>query len=65
MVFKIIVHKEADGGYWAEVPVIPGCASQGDTLEELVKNVKEAIRGCLAANAEILDVDTEVMALTL
>jgi predicted RNase H-like HicB family nuclease len=45
---EVIVHAE-DGGYWAEVPAISGCASQGDTLEELLANVHEAIEGCLAA----------------
>lgn len=47
---KIIVHQPAEGGYWAEVPAIPGCASQGDTCDELVANVREAIEGCLAVD---------------
>lgn len=49
MNFKAIVHEE-DGGYWAEVPAIPGCATQGDTLEELRANLREAIEGCLAVD---------------
>ena len=65
MVFKIVVHKETDGGYWAEVPSIPGCASQGDSFEELVTNIQEAINGCLKANADILQVDTEVLAVAV
>jgi predicted RNase H-like HicB family nuclease len=44
MKVKVVVHEAEEGGYWAEVPAIPGCATQGDTLEELVKNVQEAIK---------------------
>jgi predicted RNase H-like HicB family nuclease len=44
---KVIVHEAEEGGYWAEVPAIPGCASQGETVEELMKNVQEAIEACL------------------
>ncbi|RKZ28581.1 type II toxin-antitoxin system HicB family antitoxin [bacterium] len=65
MVFKIVIHKEASGGFWAEVPAIAGCASQGDSVEELVENIREAIRGCLAAGAEVLDADAEVLAVAL
>ena len=53
MIFKIIVHEEPGGGFWAEVPALAGCASQGDTMEELVENVREAIKGCLAAGSKI------------
>ena len=48
MQFKVIVHDAEEGGYWAEVPAIPGCATEGDTLEELLKNVRDAIEGCLS-----------------
>jgi len=48
MKIKIIVHEAEEGGYWAEVPAIPGCASQGETVDELLRNVHEAIEGCLA-----------------
>jgi predicted RNase H-like HicB family nuclease len=44
----VIVHECAGGGYWAEVPGIPGCATQGATLEELRRNLCEAVEGCLA-----------------
>lgn len=49
MNFKVIVHEAEEGGYWAEVPALPGCASQGETMEELVANIREAIQGCLSA----------------
>jgi predicted RNase H-like HicB family nuclease len=46
MDIKIIVHEPEEGGFWAEVPVIPGCATQGETLDELFHNLREAIEGC-------------------
>jgi predicted RNase H-like HicB family nuclease len=48
MRLKVIVHEAEEGGYWAEVPSIPGCATQGDTFEELLRNLYEAIEGCLS-----------------
>lgn len=47
MILKAIVHEAEEGGFWAEVPAIPGCATQGETLEELKANLLEAIEGCL------------------
>lgn len=44
----MLVHEAAEGGYWAEVPSIPGCATQGETMEELLANIREAIAGCLS-----------------
>ena len=41
--YTVIVHEDEDGGYWTEVPALPGTGSQGDTLEEAVENTKEAI----------------------
>ncbi|KFC65380.1 hypothetical protein FF80_02844 [Devosia sp. LC5] len=52
MKIKIIVHEAEEGGFWAEVPAIPGCVSQGETLEELDDNIREAIVGCLAVDPE-------------
>jgi predicted RNase H-like HicB family nuclease len=46
MKIKVIIHKEEEG-YWAEVPTIPGCATQGDTFEELLQNLYQAVAGCL------------------
>ena len=53
MKFKAIVHKDEDGGYWAEVPAIPGCATQGETIEELTINIHEAIEACLSVDVEL------------
>ena len=48
MNLKVIVHQAEEGGYWGEVPAIPGCVSQGESLEELRKNILEVIEGCLS-----------------
>jgi len=48
MKLKVIIHDAEEGGYWAEVPAIPGCATEGDTMEELFQNLNEAIEGCLS-----------------
>jgi predicted RNase H-like HicB family nuclease len=52
MKIKVVVHEAEEGGYWAEVPAIPGCATQGETLEELLQNVREAVEGCLSVDVE-------------
>jgi predicted RNase H-like HicB family nuclease len=49
MEIQAIVYEAEEGGYWAEVPAIPGCATQGDSLDELAQNLVEAVAGCLAA----------------
>ncbi|MCC6144825.1 MAG: type II toxin-antitoxin system HicB family antitoxin [Candidatus Hydrogenedentes bacterium] len=49
MILKAIVHEAEEGGFWAEVPAIPGCVTQGETLDELKANLLEAIEGCLSA----------------
>ena len=43
MKLRVVLYEEEDGGYSAEVPALPGCFSEGDTLEEALANVKEAI----------------------
>jgi len=48
MKIKIVIHEAEEGGYWAEVPAIPGCVSQGETMDELMRNIREAIEGCLS-----------------
>jgi len=48
MKFKVIVREDKeDGGYNVSCPALPGCHSQGDTVEEALENIKEAIEGCL------------------
>ena len=50
MKIKVIVHDADEGGFWAEVPAIPGCATEGETFEELLKNLYEAVEGCLSVD---------------
>ena len=52
MKLKVVIHRAEEGGYWAEVPAIPGCVSQGETREELLTNVQEAIEGCLSVELD-------------
>ena len=52
MKINVVVHEAEEGGYWAEVPAIPGCATQGETFEELLKNLYEAIEGCLSVEVD-------------
>lgn len=55
MRLKIVVHDAKGGGYWAEVPAIPGCATEGETFEELLQNLYEAIEGCLSVDVGQLE----------
>jgi predicted RNase H-like HicB family nuclease len=50
MKVKVVIHEADEGGFWAEVPAIPGCATQGDTYPELLKNLYEAVEGCLSVD---------------
>lgn len=64
--YTVIVHEEPEGGFWAEVPALPGCYSQADSVSELMNNVREVIRGVLEvmreqgdlpeSNIQILDI---------
>ncbi|HXA53219.1 MAG TPA: type II toxin-antitoxin system HicB family antitoxin [Candidatus Acidoferrum sp.] len=64
--YAVVIHEDPDGGYWAEVPALPGCYSQGETIDELKQNIREAIAGVLEvleeqgrkpeSNIQILDV---------
>ena len=49
MEFTVLMHPAEEGGYWAEVPALPGCFSQGETVEELLANVREAVESHIAA----------------
>jgi predicted RNase H-like HicB family nuclease len=50
MKIKVTVHEVEEGGFWAEVPSIPGCATQGETFEEMLQNLYEAVEGCLSVD---------------
>jgi predicted RNase H-like HicB family nuclease len=53
MKLKVVVHEAEEGGYWAEVPAIPGCATEGETFEELLENLYEAVEGCLSVDVDM------------
>ena len=53
MTLKAIIHDAEEGGYWAEVPALPGCVTQADSLPELEINLHEAIEGWLLAGASL------------
>ena len=52
MKIKVVIHEAEEGGFWAEVPAVPGCSTQGETVEELLKNVHEAVEGCLSVDVQ-------------
>ena len=52
MRIRAIVHRAEEGGYWAEVPALPGCVTQGETLDEIRTNLREAIELWLEAGDE-------------
>ena len=52
MKLKVVIHEAEEGGYWAEVPSIPGCATQGDSFDELLSNIYEAVEGCLSVDIQ-------------
>lgn len=45
MKLKVVIHPAQEGGFWAEVPGFPGCVSEGETLEEVRANIREAFEG--------------------
>ena len=56
MKLKVIIHEAEEGGYWGEVPAIPGCATQGETFDELLSNLYEAVEGCLSVDVQNIEV---------
>ncbi len=47
MKIKAIIHPAQEGGYWAEVPALPGCITEGDSMDEVINNLQDAIQGWL------------------
>ena len=45
--FAVVIHEDPECGFWAEVPALPGCYSQGETVDELKHNIREAVTGVL------------------
>jgi len=56
MKLKVVVHEAEEGGYWAEVPSIPGCVTQGESFDELLANIYEAVEGCLSVDVQEINI---------
>lgn len=65
MKIKVVIHEAEEGGYWAEVPALPGCATQGETFEELLKNLYEAVEGCLSVDLKPSDPSARVLEIAI
>ena len=65
MKLKVIIHEAKEGGYWAEVPSIPGCATQGDSFDELLSNIYEAVEGCLSVDVKDITVSEKDMVMEI
>jgi len=56
MKLKVVIHQAEEGGYWAEIPAISGCATQGETFEELLSNIYEAVEACLSVDMKDINI---------
>ena len=67
MIIKAIVHPAEEGGFWAEVPALPGCFTQGESLEEVHANLREAVNGWFEAGepTDAIAKDDQIVELAL
>jgi predicted RNase H-like HicB family nuclease len=65
MKIKVLIHTAEEGGYWAEVPALPGCVSEGDTLDETMANIREAATGWLEVAESRAEPDRETQLLEI
>ena len=66
MIIKAIVHPAEEGGFWAEVPALPGCLTQGETREEIRENLLEAIEVWFeAGEADTDEKESQIMELAI
>ena len=67
MTIQAIVHQAEEGGYWAEVPALPGCMTEGETMDDLKANLLEAIQAWTETATEralqLKDADSTVLAI--
>lgn len=60
MKFKIIIHPAEEGGFWAEVPALPGCYTQGESMDEILSNADEAIQTYLIGS-QMIECESEAL----
>lgn len=60
MKLKVLIHTAEESGFWAEIPALPGCVSEGDTYEEMLTNIREAAEGWLTVATEKTVVENQV-----
>jgi predicted RNase H-like HicB family nuclease len=65
MKLQAVIHVAEEGGYWAEVPALPGCVTQGETRVELEANLREAVTGWLEAGESGVDQTNEILELAV
>lgn len=67
MKFRVVVHAAEEGGFWAEIPDLPGCVSEGETHAETLENIREAAQGwqSVAEGRTPLDADAQVAEIDL
>jgi predicted RNase H-like HicB family nuclease len=62
MMLRVLIHPAEEGGYWAEVPALRGCRTQGETLDEVRANLREAIGGWLEVAGDRARPDAQTIA---
>ena len=67
MKIKAIIYPAEEGGYWAEVPALAGCITEGDSMDELLSNLQDAIQGWLevANESKKIDLASKVVEITV
>jgi len=65
MKMKVIIHEAEEGGYWAEVPAIPGCMTQGERMKELIENLYDAVEGWLSIDMEEIQMESRDIVMEL
>lgn len=67
MRLKVVIHPAPEGGFWAEVPMLPGCVSEGETLDETLTNIRKAVEGWLLVAEERVpdDLQSQVLEIEL
>ena len=65
MKLQAVIHVAEEGGYWAEVPALPGCVTQAETRDELEANLREAVEGWLEAGESRVDGTKEILELAI